>query len=470
MLQRDTVIHRDNDDSKVILVTFAGRKDRMELLGLYVNAAIERGIIDEWHVWDFTRDKADAKWLREQFPSVRLTPSIGTEYFSTRHELDVAREPVRYEFSVAASNDVHVGLRRLSGTGASYEIVLGGWDNGQSAIRAFSEQALLMDVGRRTQDESPLVIKPTPGLLPEWGFSKIAVEVAQDRLRATVGGIPIVEYRGKIEPGEFEVLYRSGFGCNAEWRFGGEQARGSYLFLSGMPALRAGLWLPSYTPFYQHYIRHSQSYVRDIIVKCDDDIVFVDLERLGDFVKFRRDNPEYFLISANVVNNGVCAYFQQQQGIIPETVLALELPPRGVRGTLWASAQKAATLHRYFLQNVGSFTGLPRDSTEWNDRISINFVSWLGSDFAHMSDTALDDEDYLSYQARWRSRKKGNAIYWPFVVSHLSFYSQDKELDIAGLVADYHKLAWQVGVKPPVSRRGRQASRGLLPRTRGKSQ
>ena len=99
--------------SKVILTTFAGRKDRMELLTWYANTAIERGIVDEWHVWDFTRQRSDALWLRQQFPSVRLTPSEGDEYFSTRSNLHLGTEPVRYELSVAATNDVIIGLRRV---------------------------------------------------------------------------------------------------------------------------------------------------------------------------------------------------------------------------------------------------------------------------------------------------------------------------------------------------------------------
>jgi hypothetical protein len=49
----------------------------------------------------------------------------------------------------------------------------------------------------------------------------------------------------------------------------------------------------------------------------DDDIVYADLEQLPAFLAFRIAHPEYFLVSANVVNNGVCGYFQQQHGAVP---------------------------------------------------------------------------------------------------------------------------------------------------------
>ena len=47
----------------------------MTLLQRYVQAAIDRRLIDEWHVWDFSRTIEDRDWLRETFPVTRITPS-----------------------------------------------------------------------------------------------------------------------------------------------------------------------------------------------------------------------------------------------------------------------------------------------------------------------------------------------------------------------------------------------------------
>ena len=44
----------------VILVTCAGRQTRMEILTQYIRRALDLGIIDEWHIWDFARSAEDS--------------------------------------------------------------------------------------------------------------------------------------------------------------------------------------------------------------------------------------------------------------------------------------------------------------------------------------------------------------------------------------------------------------------------
>ncbi|WP_156475075.1 hypothetical protein [Acetobacter malorum] len=48
---------------KNILITFAGRKDRMKLLEKHVSSLLSKNIIHEWHVWDFTRNIDDKDYL-----------------------------------------------------------------------------------------------------------------------------------------------------------------------------------------------------------------------------------------------------------------------------------------------------------------------------------------------------------------------------------------------------------------------
>ncbi len=59
----------------VILVTFAGRQKRMEILTKYIRKAINDGIIDEWHIWDFTRSAQDNEWVTREFGPARYMGS-----------------------------------------------------------------------------------------------------------------------------------------------------------------------------------------------------------------------------------------------------------------------------------------------------------------------------------------------------------------------------------------------------------
>jgi hypothetical protein len=50
--------------SKNIVLTCAGRRDRMSLLVSYMQDALTRGIIDEWHIWNYTETPEDDEWIQ----------------------------------------------------------------------------------------------------------------------------------------------------------------------------------------------------------------------------------------------------------------------------------------------------------------------------------------------------------------------------------------------------------------------
>jgi Farnesoic acid 0-methyl transferase len=423
---------------RTILVTFAGRRDRMELLTRYVDAAINRGLIDEWHVWEFSRTAEDARWLREKFPLTQATPNRGSEFFRLPRTLSAETGSAKLSLQVRASHDVHIGLRRLTGSSGSYEIVLGGWNNQLSAIRRFDDPALLTNVDARHPQHPASVARNTPDLLPEFGFSSVDIEIGADGLRVLFAGALLL-HEPNVAPGEFEVLYRTGYGANGDWRFAGMEDVPARLFVSG-PESYFAAGSVFYTMAYQYYAATREEYESDIILKCDDDIVYFDLDQLADFVSFRKANDAYFLVSANVVNNGVCAYFQQAMGAISREAMECELPEGGFGGSIWRDGAKAEALHRLFLSNPAAFHVANAGTFAWNERISINFIALLGRDLVHVPDIMADDEHDLCYGVRKRAKKQ-NCIYLQFVVSHLSFGPQDAAMDVRAVIEGYDALA-----------------------------
>lgn len=417
----------------------------MALLTRYVSVAIERGLIDEWHVWDFARNDEDRAWLSAKFPQVRMTPGSHTPYFDANMILCSSNK--KFKFSVSASNDVHIGLRPTEPGADAIEIVLGGWSNQSSIIRSMPGSELDLSEGERTQ-RRVLAYEVTPQVLGEYEFTDFSVELTKSSVSVLRGDKVVIRADQLALASHYSVGYRTGYGANAEWRFVHWEDRGAYLFLStysGRPVPQRDFEtneIPFYHRFYAHYGRIPSAYRDDIFLKCDDDIVFIDLDRLAAFIEFRKTERDYFLVSANVINNGVCAYFQQQTGQIPETLMNFELPYEGHCGSLWESAERAGALHEFFTTNCETNI-LPRAEPWlqiWNKRFSINFVSWLGEDFAHIPEIMIDDEAYLSYHARWHSGKK-NVIWGGLFVSHLSFYSQEAGLDLAHTLDSYKRLA-----------------------------
>jgi hypothetical protein len=426
-------------EQRTILVTFAGRRDRMQLLTRYVGAAIERGLIDEWHVWDFARNAEDSGWLRERFPVTQATPNNSLEYYRSPRRLELQEAQANLRLRVRATNDVHLGLRRLSGEGPDYEIVLGGWNNMASAIRKFDSRDALRDVASRDRHPAPVVVRSTPGLLPEFGFSGIELEIGEQGLRVRVAGESVLRDPEPISRGAFEVLYRTGFGSNGDWRLAEFAACSERRFVVG-PEAHFPPDAMFYTRAYQYYNANAAEYSEAVILKCDDDIVYFDLDKLEEFVSFRRSHDEFLLVSANVVNNGVCAFFQQRSGVIPHEDDAFELPPDGLCGTLWSDGAKAERLHRLFLNRPTRFTAVDGDPVAWNQRISINFIALLGKDLGFIPDIMVDDEHDLCYGVRKRA-KKLNCIFPRFVASHLSFWKQDANMSVQEIIGGYDALA-----------------------------
>jgi hypothetical protein len=192
-------------------------------------------------------------------------------------------------------------------------------------------------------------------------------------------------------------------------------------------------------PYYNHYVPENYS-EKTVIIKIDDDIVYVDLEGLEKFIDFRIKNQHYFLVSGNVINNGVCVGLQQRYGAIPKEIC----PPDGFSyspycGELWDSGALAEKLHVYFLENRQRFLKNGFYSQPIRERISINFISFLGKDFWLTRQFKFDDEKFLSTQVG-SSQGRINVVFYPMLVSHLSFCKQEKNINLPMLIKKYRDI------------------------------
>lgn len=407
----------------VILITFAGRQKRMEILTQYVHAAMDAGIIDEWHVWDFTRSHEDHEWVNRTFGAVRY---MGANAGYQANGSVSPKQPLRMSASI--TNDLHVAIVPNDDSENFYELVIGGWGNTHSAMRKLP-RAGLANFDRN--NAAPMWHKPTPAILSPGTANQVVVSIDSD-------GVPTLHVNNVLL-GRFpelnltagaQTMVRGGWGGNLEL----EGVRSRVQRFIGNPGEQIPYWQA-----YDYYARRLKTFQDSIFLKCDDDIVYLDVDKLGDFVEFRRNNPNYVVVSANVVNNGVCAFFQQQAGSIPASVGDFERPPGGFGGSLWLSAEKATLLHDHFLSTRDQRLPLPAKVVDWTERQSINFIAWLGRDLVHMALPKGDDEKALTVDLP-ELLGRPTAIYSDFMVSHLSFGPQEQGLDVERLIAAYDAL------------------------------
>jgi hypothetical protein len=230
-----------------------------------------------------------------------------------------------------------------------------------------------------------------------------------------------------------EIYFKTGHGSVGDLTYNTSQNKGFY-FMDTCEK--------SWKNYYQYYSSVPYEYEYATILKCDDDIVFIDINKLPKFIDFIKNN-DYDLVFANTINNGVSAYFQQNKfNLIPKSEMDLEYPNGGLCGSLWESGKKAEQLHNYFIENYANFINynyneeiIPIDT-----RFSINFFGYKGKNWHKISNCFKDDEFILTVDYV-KNRNFKNVLYTDFYVSHLSFYRQiETGININDLINKYHNL------------------------------
>src|ERR1700712_1401777 len=157
--------------SSVVLITFAGRRERMEILTNYVRRAMDIGLIDEWHIWDFTRSREDREWVTKEFGPVRYMHA-DVPYM---HKGNLSAT-CAFRMEAVISRDLHIAMVPNDQPDGFYEIVVGGWDNQQSVIRKLSIEGL----ENFDRNEQAFWVRATPGALSLGSANDVVLTVDDD--------------------------------------------------------------------------------------------------------------------------------------------------------------------------------------------------------------------------------------------------------------------------------------------------
>jgi hypothetical protein len=199
--------------------------------------------------------------------------------------------------------------------------------------------------------------------------------------------------------------------------------------------------------YYDHYISASYA-VDDIIIKCDDDVVYIDVERFPLFITEVHDDAVFF---PNIINNDVGAYIQSQNKVhrfltkVDPRMMNIGCDvPLTTWATLWAADPvKARAAHIHFLGNRSQYV-LDIPVMKWYSRISINFFAMTFKTVVRYFELFKefgggDDEAWFSARVIKRTGNP-NVIVPYFNVVHFSFGGQwSEELD-AEFLTKYQEL------------------------------
>lgn len=411
---------------QVILTCFAGRRKYMEIMMQYADALYRRGLIHEVHLWDYTRDQKDSEWLEDMFGH-RSIAVRGYKYVDT--EAVIPTDGTHVPICFKASNDAHVCLATPDGV-CVCEICFGGWDNTFSVIR---------------RDPQGVVEQSYPcAICDPLQWVQVSIQVTDSKLRVFHRGQPIFA----LEDMDLCESYKL---CVAGWdsrrpvlfRLPTAHQPGSRSTHTPYVTLKQVRQKHTWFEYYQHYTK--ARYPEHVIIKCDDDIVFMDVDAFEGFIKRTVEEHQYPIRFASIVNNGVCAHLQQRWGLIPRSLS--EFPYDVMCGKLWQDGKLCQYLHMYFIDHHRKWLQTCRSAQpkthvhQLGDRISINFFAITSKYLDIFQMIGQDDEKDLSVGIS-NMLKQSHAIDKGFTVCHLAFFKQrDTGMDEDVVLQRYIQLA-----------------------------
>lgn len=197
----------------------------------------------------------------------------------------------------------------------------------------------------------------------------------------------------------------------------------------------------SMAPFYA-YCQDSNT----IYIKLDDDVIWFDPTFFEELCRFRVDNPKYFLVSPLVINNGICNYILQSEGLANFTHY-LSCAPYDMKDY---NGYLAEELHKWFIKKIKTKT---YDQIYCGEhiiamqRFAINAVAWFGSDFKKFNGKLEgDDEEFLTVKYPVKHNLM-SCFNCNTIVSHFSFSAQREYLDRTTILSEYENIVKEQGSK-----------------------
>ncbi len=178
-----------------------------------------------------------------------------------------------------------------------------------------------------------------------------------------------------------------------------------------------------------------------VYIRFDDDVVWMSENSVLNLVDFRINNPEYFLIYGNIVNNCICDHLHQKNKALEiEENIGYDCLDEVGWETPYIAEKKHRCLlnainkndvHKYFFQN---------HLLEDYKRCSINVISWLGEEFYKFKGSVgADEEDWLSCD-KPKQLQKPNIILGDSLFSHFSFHTQAEHMEKTDILDQYKNL------------------------------
>lgn len=431
---------------KVVLTCFAGRERYMSILMKYVDFLYNKGHIHQVHLWDYTKDKDDTKWLHATYGDpvepgyvVDKTCSLSTwEPVYTATGVYI-RPGERVKVRVRGAMNAHVALV-TDEQQILCEACLAN-SHGESILRCDNNMSRYAGLQLRSDTWTDIYV--------EWRIQEqkiVFYHGTQYILSTDVSWY--TKFTGKyLSRLEFRV---GSLKTTVFWDFGKAYPvqKQKHPYVSVMKVHEKRCW----NEYYRHYTK--ETYPNHVIIKCDDDIVFIDPDRFKEFTDATMQDSASVMRFPSILNNGVGTYWQQQNGLIPRSLSIF--PYDRDHGKLWGNGMLCHLLHEYFIAHHEQWLASSHATATSNthnykhpigDRISINFFAVATPNLdiyqiMHLNEN--NDELEITCEIPVIVNKP-ICIDFSMTVSHFGFYRQrETGLNESTLLPKYMELASKI--------------------------
>lgn len=181
-----------------------------------------------------------------------------------------------------------------------------------------------------------------------------------------------------------------------------------------------------------------------VYIRIDDDVVWMEYYSLQKLVEFRIQNPDYFLVYGNIINNAVCDYIHQNH------LNAIDI--NEFLGFGWAdhngivcpnvAIKKHMNLLEHIYNNTIDRYYFPNNwSMPYDARFSINVISWLGEEFAAFEGKVGADEEQWLTVTKPTELNKLNIVCGTTLFAHYGFNVQQYRLNQSNILQLYENLS-----------------------------
>jgi hypothetical protein len=171
----------------------------------------------------------------------------------------------------------------------------------------------------------------------------------------------------------------------------------------------------------------------EVYLRIDDDVVWMEDGFVDKMFNFRCAHPEYFLVYANIVNNAILSHIHDRMGNVCRGH-SLGIPEyQCMCKTGWKNPLYAEAVHTSFLNDLDRGNTNAWKFKMWRlwgyERVSINCISWLGSEFATFGGNVGRDEEQWLAVDKPKQLRKMNVIFGGALCAHFAFHTQRDHLD-----------------------------------------